>query len=319
MSRREDRYNEDATVGLEFVPAGSWDCHMHCFNPVRFPLSPDRAYTPIPASLSDYEAWSPFDNINIVQATIEASPEGVLAHIAEGSRTYSGKQFCGTIISDSRSAKTIANATTTQIDRLHDAGVRCLRLHCGFGGSKGLDQFVVHDLGQLAKSTGVVKHGWAISLQMPLCFWASLRDKVAQDDSLKRVKLIADHVGYVGPSDLATAGFEAFLNLIRSDNVYVKISALHRRSPNKIEDMKDVIQQLANAAPDRMLWGSDWPHVNSGAKGLEPTPPLSDADALEELKMVKRWLTSEQWTKMLVDNPCRVFRGRDDNGSGANI
>ncbi|KAL6246238.1 hypothetical protein RBB50_006473 [Rhinocladiella similis] len=302
-------------TGLEVVPSGSWDCHMHCFDPARFPLSPDRAYTPTPACLSSYEAWSPFNNINIVQATIEAAWGGVLAHIAEGSQDHPSRRFYGTIISDSSSPEPIINATSRQVDQLHEAGVRCLRIHCGFGGSKGLYQHVVHDLSQLAKSRGVVQHGWAISLQMPLRLWASLRDQLSQDDSLTRVKLIADHLGCAGPSDLSTADFEAFLDLVRKNNVYVKISALHRRSPSRIEDMKDVVQQLANAAPDRMLWGSDWPHVNSGVKGLEPTPPVTDVDALEELRLTKSWLTPEQWTKMLVENPCRVFRG-EEHGNG---
>ncbi|KAJ9625227.1 hypothetical protein H2204_010614 [Knufia peltigerae] len=311
MSLGEDHSNGNMLPGSDFVPPGSWDCHMHCFDPVRFALSPDRAYTPNPASLSSYEAWSPFDNVIIVQATIEAASDGVLAHVAEGSRRYPGRRFYGTVISDNTSPEPIINATPRKVDQLHEAGVRCLRIHCGFGGSKGFDQHVVHDLSRLAESRGIVHYGWAICLRMPLRFWASLLDQVGQDESLRKAKLVADHVGCASPSDLSTAEFEAFLDLIRHHNVYVKISALHRRSPGILKDMKVVVQQLANAAPDRMLWGSDWPHVNTGGKGLEPTPPLSDADAMEELRLIKSWLTSEQWKKMLVENPCRVFRGEE--------
>src|ERR1700712_4718843 len=88
-----------ATSLQALVPLGSWDCHIHFFDPERFPFYLDRAYTPLPAPLDSFMSWSPVDNVNIVQATIEENQDGVLAHLAEGHQKWSSKNFYATIVS----------------------------------------------------------------------------------------------------------------------------------------------------------------------------------------------------------------------------
>lgn len=298
---------------ISIVPPGSWDCHMHCFDTVRFPLRADRSYTPTPAFLGSYMSWSPCDNIGIVQATIETSAEAALAHVMEARQQFPQKFFYATILSDIKNGNSILEAEMERIHELHRKGVRCIRLHIGFG-EAGVDRDVLfHHLRQLAEFKGVKELGWAISMQMPLQYWAFLAEYVVEGDPLSRVDLIADHIGCAGPGDLLSQDFQAFIDLVRRHRVYVKISALHRRTTNTIEDMKGVVQCLAGAAPDRLIWGSDWPHVNSGVKGMVPTPPLENVDALQELMALKTWLSSDQWEKMLAVNPSRLFSHRGAN------
>jgi predicted TIM-barrel fold metal-dependent hydrolase len=293
--------------GISLVPPGSWDCHMHCFDNVRFPLRADRSYTPQPASLESFVSWSPCDNIGIVQATIESSAEGTLAHTMEGRQRFPNKYFYATVLSDCENGNSILNASMEQVDELHRNGVRCIRMHIGFG-ETGPDYHVLfYHLSQLAKSKGITERGWAISIQMPLRYWAALAEHLVEGDPIGKVDLIADHIGCAGPGDVSTQHFQAFIDLVRRHRVYVKISALHRRSQNTMEDMKGVVQCLANDAPDHLLWGSDWPHVNSGVRGMVPMPPLCNVDALQELMMIKTWLSPDQWGKMLVGNPSRLF------------
>lgn len=64
------------------LPPASWDAHVHVFDPTRFPYAANRSYTPEPAPLSALLDASFAQNIMIVQASIEASPEGLAAHLA---------------------------------------------------------------------------------------------------------------------------------------------------------------------------------------------------------------------------------------------
>lgn len=70
--------------------------------------------------------------------------------------------------------------------------------------------------------------------------------------------------------------------------------------------MRFIIQQYAGKAPKRMLWGSDWPHVNPGYKNLGAAPPLQ-VDTSRELELIRMWLSEQQLADMLVGNPQRLF------------
>ncbi|KAK2471441.1 hypothetical protein H9L39_17672 [Fusarium oxysporum f. sp. albedinis] len=90
-----------------------------------------------------------------------------------------------------------------------------------------------------------------------------------------------------------TPDFATLLHLLSSPNMYIKLGALHRRC-NQISQMEHMIKALANAAPDSILWGSDWPHCNAAIRGLAPTPPL-EVNTDQELGLLRDWLTEEQW------------------------
>jgi len=158
-----------------------------------------------------------------------------------------------------------------------------------------------------ASSYPVAVLGWSIALQQPLKIWASLHDLICHDATLSKVVVVADHNGNATPADIATNEFHTFLDILRRGHIYVKISALHRRAPGAIERMRDIITSLADAAPERILWGSDWPHVNTTSPDLDPAPHLANVSWRIELDVVRGWLSQEQFSNMLVVNPSRLF------------
>ncbi|KAL6151900.1 hypothetical protein ACJQWK_10153 [Exserohilum turcicum] len=114
---------------------GTWDCHVHCFEPDRFPFKTRRAYTPRRAPLDVLLQQLLTTNVMIVQASIEASWHGLLASLEDcGKRPklLSGL-VRGTILADASTP--LSGLTHGQMERMHLLGVRCIRLHGVYGGS----------------------------------------------------------------------------------------------------------------------------------------------------------------------------------------
>ncbi|ETS81541.1 hypothetical protein PFICI_06543 [Pestalotiopsis fici W106-1] len=284
------------------LPVGSWDCHLHVFDPTRFPFRPDRAYTPSPATAEDLIANTRSKGLLLVQASPEDGHHGLLTQLREATEKYPAKHFRASIITEDVVGHDICGLDKESIDAMHDWGVRSIRLQGSFGsfGSQ-LDRLKEY-LNSLARSYAVQGRGWVISMQMPLSVWANLGDV-----DFGSAIVVAEHGACATPKDVDSHEFKTFLDLLHTGRFHVKISALHRRSPDNFRNMKGVVQAFANTAPDRLLWGSDWPHVDTRRGGLEPTPNNPDAKWDEELKAIQSWLTDEQYLQMMVSNPSRLF------------
>ncbi|KAL4963423.1 major facilitator superfamily domain-containing protein [Aspergillus stella-maris] len=163
--------------------------------------------------------------------------------------------------------------TPSTCDALHELGVRSIRIH-------------------------VQTLGWKLSAQLLLRTWAALMNFLLSDRGLSHLHLIADHNGFATPNDIGGPDLDAFVELLRSKRVSVKISALYRRSPNDIDQMQPIIQTFANAAPGGLIWGSDWPHVDSTAGGSGRPPLRGPADVAEELELLHTWLSYGQWRRL---------------------
>ncbi|KLU89911.1 hypothetical protein MAPG_08880 [Magnaporthiopsis poae ATCC 64411] len=135
----------------------------------------------------------------------------------------------------------------------------------------------------------------------PAPITAFLNNTVAQNAILVQATIEDGHAGLLDGLDQA--------RVLAPDRTVLGIfcGALHRRSPGNLPAMRPIIEAFADAAPDALLWGSDWPHVNSSAVGLTPSPPLRGVDTQAELGLLREWLTDEQWERMLVVNPARAF------------
>lgn len=127
----------------------------------------------------------------------------------------------------------------------------------------------------------------------------------------------------LGPSKLPSAfqsaptlqpGFHSLLSLVNESRVYVKVSGLYRMSNEAssiFDELQPVVRTFAQEIPDRVIWGSDWPHTGDGHKRLnqtldvkEPFRIIDDAAILERLQV---WMGSDVYRKMLVDNPGRLY------------
>ncbi|KAK2123530.1 major facilitator superfamily domain-containing protein [Fusarium oxysporum II5] len=294
---------------VPILPPATWNSHMHCFDPKRYPFKATRAYTPQPAVLKDLIHNSKADNVMLVQATIEYGYTGLLEHLQQCRDLYPDKHVRGTIFWDPGNPG-LKSLTESEFEKLHNAGVRSVRIHGSYGGSGDDISWVIQQFLDVASRCPLRKYNWSISAQLPLATWSAIADTISSHPDIKDIPIIADHNGSATPSDINTPKFTSLLHLLSSPNMYIKLGALHRRS-NQISQMEHIIKAIANAAPDSILWGSDWPHCNAAVRGLTPTPPL-EVDTDQELRHLRDWLSEEQWERMLVSNPERIFGTWDD-------
>ncbi|KAJ0130599.1 Uncharacterized protein HZ326_26301 [Fusarium oxysporum f. sp. albedinis] len=243
----------------------------------------------------------------LVQATIEDGYTGLLEHLQQCRDLYPDKHVRGTIFWDPGNPD-LSNRTESEFEKLHDVGIRSVRIHGSYGGSGDDVSWVIQQVLDVASHCPLRKYNWSISAQLPLATWSTVAGTISSHPDLKEIPIIADHNGSATPSDMNTPDFATLLHLLSSPNMYIKLGALHRRC-NQISQMEHMIKALANAAPDSILWGSDWPHCNAAIRGLAPTPPL-EVNTDQELGLLRDCLTEEQWERMLVSNPQRIFGTR---------
>ena len=287
-------------------PAATWDCHTHCFHPDQHPFKSTRAYTPEAATIEELQRSILADNVMIVQATIEDGHRGLLDTLRAAKLQFPQMVFRGTVLADSEPGRGLLDLSQDDFAQMHELGIRSIRVHGSYGGSGADTSWAYRQLRQAAKMFPVEHLGWSITAQLPLGTWSALSGVLAQDDELRDVVIVADHNGSASPQDLDSPDMKAFLTLLEAGSLYVKLGALHRRSGD-VRQMEGVVKILAAKAPHRILWGSDWPHVDASCKGLVPMPHLRGVSDNEELQLIQSWLTEAQREMMLVSNPDRLF------------
>jgi predicted TIM-barrel fold metal-dependent hydrolase len=126
------------------------------------------------------------------------------------------------------------------------------------------------------------------------------------------VPLVLDYFGWVA-GGVQQPGFEAVLSLVKSRRAYVKLSEPYRLSKKAPEygDLVAVVRALLAANPDRLLWGSGWPHVDStpvaGRSNTDLAPNLP-VDTGHLLNLFARWVPDAEIRRtILVENPARLY------------
>ncbi|HWL43270.1 MAG TPA: amidohydrolase family protein [Ilumatobacter sp.] len=232
------------------LPPNACDAHCHIFGPGdRFPYSPDRAYTPPDAPLERFEALQ--ERLGLERAVfVQASCHGTdNAAMLDALRRGDGR-YAGVAMID-------PSFTNAAIGELHEAGVRGTRFNfvAHLGGAPDLDEFrsVVHRVAPL---------GWHIVLHFDAV------DIPQYVDLLDRMPCpyVIDHMGRAPVTDgVDQEPFQRLLGLMADDRCWVKISGAERLTADGAAPYDDVVpfaQALIEAAPDRVLWGTDWPHPN---------------------------------------------------------
>ncbi|ARP81937.1 hydrolase [Bordetella genomosp. 8] len=272
-----------ATPAMQ-APAGSWDCHAHVLGPFdRYPLVRDRAYTPeehTPGAYADLLRVLGLAHGVLVQPSACGTDNSLLVD-ALRSR---GPAWRGVAVLD-------ADVDDGSIAALHDAGVRGFRINLLFPGGPGLETLE-------RTASRVAGFGWHAQLLADL---RTLPDIASRLDRLP-VPVVLDHMGHF-PAELGTdwPGFRMLLRRLEADRTYVKLSGPYRLSPREdhIDDVAPIAGALIRAAPDRLVWGSDWPHV-----GLFRYMP--DTAAL--LDGLSAWCPDEATVRrILVDNPRQLY------------
>jgi predicted TIM-barrel fold metal-dependent hydrolase len=279
------------------VPKGACDCHVHIFGPDEaFPLSPKRLYTPGPASIDDLRALHRALHIDRV-VVVHPSPYG-----ADNTCTVDAVRKLG---ARARGVAVIDDATTdAMLDDMHDAGIRGVRVNLESYGES--DPAIAGRHLQHAAER-VARLGWHVQTYTNLAILATLHDTILKLPT----PLVVDHFGRPKAS-LGTAqpGFAEILALLRSGKVYVKISAPYRISHQPhYTDAAPIARAMIAANPDRVVWGTDWPHPGAAERNpavIEPFRPEDDGHALNRLA---GWTQSAaELKKILVDNPARLYQ-----------
>jgi len=252
----------------------------------RFPFAPGRRYTPPDAGVEDLarlHARLGLDRAVIVQASCHGTDHAALLDaLRRGAGRYAGVAM-------------IDEATTDdELDELHAAGVRGTRMN-----------FVAH-LGGAPTADAVerivaraAERDWHVVLHLDAADLARYAPLLA----LLPCPYVIDHMGRID----ATAGldqepFRALLALLhRGDRCWVKLSGAERLTaagPPPYDDVVPFAQALIAAAPDRVLWGTDWPHPN-----VRHMP--DDGDLVDLLAAFAP--DEDVRHRILVDNPARLY------------
>jgi predicted TIM-barrel fold metal-dependent hydrolase len=151
---------------------------------------------------------------------------------------------------------------------------------------------------------------WHVQIYTGLDIIAAMKDHVSQ----LPFPLVFDHFGRAtATKGVSQPGFDILLDLVKSGHVYVKISGAYRVS-EKAPDFADatpLAQALVAANPDRIVWGTDWPHPNSDAARDKPLTEISQPYPIDDgllLDQLPKWVPDAALRKkILVDNPARLY------------
>jgi predicted TIM-barrel fold metal-dependent hydrolase len=273
---------------------------MHVLGPFdRYPLAAERAYN-VPEAL--LEAHERMKRRTGLQRTVlvQASGHGfdnraTLAALAE-------------LRERGRAVVVVPpEADPGELRRLHELGVRGVRLNLvtlasRHGGDRA--QAVKDYARRLAPL------GWHLQL------FADAPTIQSLETTLRRcgVTVVIDHMGLPDASaGLAQPGFQALLRLMREEHVWAKLAGADRitRRSGRLRDAVPFMRTLADAAPERLVWGSDWPHIGFHAgqqvRGGEVLP-FRDVDAGELLAVLEEALPdSALRNAVLAANPDRLY------------
>jgi 2-pyrone-4,6-dicarboxylate lactonase len=268
------------------LPAAACDAHCHVFGPAaRFPYAPERRYTPVDVPKEHLFGLHRHLGLSrgvIVQASCHGSDNRALVDALEaGQGRYRGI------------AMVKADVTEAALRELHRAGVRGVRFnfvrHLGAGAAFDAMRAVIGKIGPL---------GWHVVVHFDA---DRLADLAAELTSIP-LPVIIDHMGRPDAS-LGTQQkpFQLLLELVRDPRFWVKVSGAERitRQGPPYDDAVPFARALMQAIPDRVLWGTDFPHPNI-------RPPIPDDGALVDL-LARLAPAPAELQALLVDNPTRLY------------
>jgi predicted TIM-barrel fold metal-dependent hydrolase len=282
------------------IPAGACDCHTHIHADLeKFPFFAGRVYTPEPASPEEMTALHKALHIERV-VIVTPSVYG-----PDNSATLYGMKARGPT---ARGVAVIDDKTPeNDLDMMQHAGFRGIRLNLATGG--------VNDpnIGRPRFQTAIERvkaRGWHVQLFTSLGMISAIKDLVAASP----VPVVFDHFGGaqadLGPDQ---PGFADLLELVKSGKAHVKISGAYRASKLAPDypDAAPLARALLAANPERIIWGSDWPHpdsVTAPGRKITDVTPLFQIDDGRLLNQLPVWAPDEAIRKkILVDNPARLY------------
>jgi predicted TIM-barrel fold metal-dependent hydrolase len=281
------------------VPAGACDCHVHVFSDrSRYPFAGDRTYTPDTATVDELKSMLAalhLDRVIIVQASVYGTDNTcALDAIRE-----LGPRARGVAVID-------AKTTDAELDRMAKSGIRGLRLNLAQVGIT--DPAAALQAFQAAASRAKPR-GWHVQFNTSL----KVIEAIAPQLQASPVPVVFDHFGGArGSAGVDQPGFAALVSLVKSGKAYAKISGAADSVSTLAPDFPDALplaRALVAANPQRILWGSSWPHPGStpGGKRTDLSPNKEVDDGLV-LNLLPVWVPDAATRRaILVDNPARLY------------
>ncbi|MFG2909154.1 amidohydrolase family protein [Kitasatospora sp. NPDC048286] len=282
------------------LPEGAVDAHCHVFGPgAEFPFAPERKYTPCDASrdqLFELRDHLGFARTIVVQAT---------CHGADNSAMVDALRASGGL---ARGVATVRpGIPDAQVRELHEAGVRGVRFNFV---KRLVDAAPQQDLWDVVER--IRPYGWHVVVYFEAADLADLREFLLSIP----VPLVVDHMGRPDVTkDPHGPEFEAFLDFLRArPDIWCKVTCPERLSvsgPPALDGertaYRDVVpfaRRVVEEFPDRVLWGTDWPHPNL-------TDHMPDDGLLVDF-VPHVAPTPELRHRLLVDNPTRLYWPESD-------
>ena len=301
QNRHADATASQPSTPVNFeLPAGACDCHTHIHgDPAKFPFFDGRVYTPemaLPEEMSALHKALHIERVVIVTPSVYGTDNSATLF----GMTARGATARGIAVIDDKTPE-------AELDAMGKAGFRGIRLNLATGGvadpSIGRPRF-------LAAVERVKNRNWHIQLYTGLPMISALKDSFAASP----VPVVFDHFGGAQAAlGVDQPGFADLVELVKSGKAYVKISGAYRASKlgPDFADAAPLARALIAANPDRIVWGTDWPHPDSSTvPGRKTTDvaPLFQIDDGRLLNQLPVWAPEAAIRKkILVDNPAQLY------------
>lgn len=267
------------------LPSGACDCHMHIYD-AAFPASPGATLTPPDASVSDYLAALPGVTRCVVVTPSTYGLDNRCTIEAMRRLRAAGVEARGIAVLDAGSPEDTLRA-------LHAEGVRGVRFNQTRGGTS-LDELE-------AVTERIAALGWHVELLLPADLWPGIATRIRA----LPVPVVFDHFGRLPHPGVDHVGHRTILSLLETGRTWVKLSGAYLQggpADSWSDDAAAMAEALLDTAPDRMVWGSNWPHPTAHA-GIHQAP--SEPRQLDQLF---RWTgKTHSLERVLVQNAANLY------------
>lgn len=281
-------------------PAKACDCHIHVFGPAsKYPYAPERTYTPFDALYENAFKMLKtlgMERVVLIQPSVYGNDNrcllDALARFENRAR--------GVAVVD-------GDVAPEEIEKLHRAGVRGLRLNYEAVGN-------LHAAGLAACMRTLADRIRDFSWHLQVYVAPELIGKLAPVIEGLPVDVVFDHMGKINPeAENAKTSLEVLRSLLEKERCWIKLSGPYRLGVQSVqaESIRNLARSLIHARPDRIVWGSDWPHVPFHGHASDPKGqpvPFQRIDTGSLLNLLVDWAPDKQLLRrILVENPARLY------------
>jgi 2-pyrone-4,6-dicarboxylate lactonase len=265
------------------LPPGSCDSHFHVFE-AGYPHVPEPLYTFPDATLDQYRRMARLlglERMVLVQPTFYRTDNRLTLDVL--SRLG---PVCRAVVQIEE------DFPDAELDRYHELGVRAIRLDLFERRAWPIEELVAYIRRMAARAR---PRAWHLQFYSP---GTVIRDLLPFLSNLED-RFVIDHMGYMLEADgLTDADFDRLLDVLAHGNCWVKLSGPYRIAKSKpLSSVEPIARALVAARPDRLIWGSDWPHLPDGQR-----------DTGELLNLLPDWAPSARdRRRILVESPDALF------------